>query len=111
MRNVGGSVGISAVTTWLARHQQVHQFYLSRNVSPVITRLLDSLNGLTSQITPRIGAASASRQAYGRIYQAVQRQAIALAFGDIFMLLGAVVLVSLILVLSRSGPGRQAMGH
>ena len=32
MRNVGGSVGISAATTMLARRQQVHQNYLARQV-------------------------------------------------------------------------------
>jgi MFS transporter, DHA2 family, multidrug resistance protein len=31
MRNLGGSVGISAVTTLIARRQQEHQFYLARN--------------------------------------------------------------------------------
>jgi DHA2 family multidrug resistance protein len=31
MRNMGGSIGISAATTLIARHQQIHQFHLVRN--------------------------------------------------------------------------------
>ena len=35
LRNIGGSVGIAAATTVLAKRQQFHQFRLSGNVSPL----------------------------------------------------------------------------
>jgi MFS transporter, DHA2 family, multidrug resistance protein len=86
MRNVGGSIGISAVTTLVVRRQQVHQHYLARNTFESNPDLQQVLTQMTARFQARTGSAEAMRQAYGRIYGLVQRQTSVLAyihtFGD-----------------------------
>ncbi len=45
MRNVGGSVGIAMVSTFIARQSQVHQTMLSGHLTILIRKLLQ-LHGL-----------------------------------------------------------------
>ena len=47
-RNIGGSVGISLVTTLLARRAQVHQAQLVENLNPGNPQFQSTLRGLTS---------------------------------------------------------------
>jgi DHA2 family multidrug resistance protein len=113
MRNIGGSIGISAVTTLLAQRQQVHQAYLAHNIVPSSTHLRDALNGLTAQLSSRTDAAHAMQQAYGRIYRGVRLQASVLAYIDVFWLLGAVCILALglIFLAKKTKPGARAMAH
>ena len=46
MRNIGGSFGIAAMTTFLARRQQVHQNQLISHVTPMDLRTSRMLHGL-----------------------------------------------------------------
>ncbi|HEY7337853.1 MAG TPA: DHA2 family efflux MFS transporter permease subunit [Bryobacteraceae bacterium] len=113
MRNVGGSVGISAVTTLLARRQQIHQVYLARSTFQYNPRLQQLAAEITTRAGRRLSPADAVRQAYGRIYQILQAQALALAYVDVFRILGIVVLLAVILVFfaKKTKPGQAAMGH
>jgi len=112
-RNMGGSIGISAVTTLLARRQQMHQVYLSRNLFEYNPRLQQALTQMTSLFSARSGEAQALRQSYGQLYRSVQRQASVLAYTDIFWIFGSVALLSIVLVFfaKKTKPGQAAMGH
>src|SRR6185369_14035816 len=75
-RNIGGSVGISIVTTMLDRRTQVHLTNLASNLSggnPALLRMLDG----ASQAMRSHGnsAAGATQQAYALLQSTVQRQA------------------------------------
>jgi DHA2 family multidrug resistance protein len=113
MRNMGGSIGISAVTTLLARRQQVHQAYLARNTFQYNPRLQEVLNSLTSAAQARTGAAQAVQQAYARIYASVQQQAAVLAYVDVIWIMGAACLGAIVFVFfaKKSKPGEVRMGH
>jgi hypothetical protein len=62
MRNLGGSFGISAATTILARHQQVHQAYLVRNAFQYNPKLQRILTQLTDLFSGRTGPEHAMQQ-------------------------------------------------
>jgi DHA2 family multidrug resistance protein len=113
MRNIGGSVGISAVTTLLARRQQMHQVYLARNTFQYNPRLQQLLVEITGRASRQFSPVDAMREAYGRIYRMLQAQALALAYVDVFRILGIVVLLAVILVFfaKKTKPGQAAMGH
>jgi len=100
MRNIGGSVGIASVTTFLVRGSQVHQANLVQNVTAYNSPLVPGLQQLTSQLV-RAGAQSggAGEMAMGILYQAVQRQASLLAYVDTFRLLGWLSLLCIPLAL------------
>jgi MFS transporter, DHA2 family, multidrug resistance protein len=92
-RNIGGSVGISMVTTIQARLTQKHQNDLIAHVSPLNSRYLAALHGLAAGLQEKGSSAStAMHQAGALLYGEVQRQAAMLAFIDVFWLLGVVCL-------------------
>ena len=89
MRNVGGSIGVSLVTTFLARHSQVHMQNLIAHATPYDSSFRDMLNGMTQAlIRAGMSAADAEHQAYARVYGLIQRQAATLAYVNVIWILG-----------------------
>ncbi len=91
-RNVGGSVGISLATTWLARRGQYHQNVLVENVTPYDHQT----QSLTDQLTQHFMAAGASmdaarQQAQATIADMVASQSQLLSFLDDYWILGVVI--------------------
>lgn len=113
MRNVGGSVGISAVTTLLTRRQQAHQAYLAHNLYQYNPRLQQLLMQMQSVLRHRAGASQAMHQAYGRLYRLVQQQAAVLAYVDVFWICGSLAVLSLgtLFFVKRIEPGKARVGH
>jgi DHA2 family multidrug resistance protein len=92
-RNIGGSVGISLVTTIQVRLTQKHQNDLVSHMTPLNPRYLAALHGLTAELQQKgSDAVSAAHQATTILYGELQRQASMLAFIDVFWLLGVVCL-------------------
>jgi DHA2 family multidrug resistance protein len=111
-RNMGGSVGISLVTTLLDRRGQVHLNYLSRHLSASNPAFQSMMQG-TTQAMRAHGANSvfATQQAYAMIEGTVQRQATMLAYIDDFRLLGFAILamVPLVFLMKKGKPGAMAV--
>lgn len=98
MRNIGGSLGIAATTTLLARAAQRHQALLVGHLSPDNPLYADRLAALTAALTPQIGA-GASEQAAALLYQDLVRQATLLAYIDAFRLIALVCVLCIPLAL------------
>ncbi len=64
MRNVGGSIGISMVSTMLARHEQVHRNDLARDLAPSSHIFQQQYHALLGYLTQYSDVATAGRQAY-----------------------------------------------
>ena len=113
MRNVGGSIGISLVTTLIVRYSQIHQAYLSARVYAANPKVQHALAGITQHLAARSGQAEASRQAYGLLYAQVARQSRMLAYIDTFRITAIICLVAMLLVFfaKKVKPGKAAMGH
>jgi DHA2 family multidrug resistance protein len=84
MRNIGGSVGISLVTTLLARAAQVHQNVLVQHLTPYDPMYLRKLQALRAGLARQTDPVTASRQALGVVYNVLVQQATLLAFADNF---------------------------
>jgi DHA2 family multidrug resistance protein len=106
MRNVGGSIGISMVTTLLARRAQIHQVVLAQHVSPYDPEAVQRLRDLEAMLTPQVGAQAAPAAAQAALYSILVRQATLLAFIDNFRLMALLALacVPLVLLLRRAKP-------
>ncbi|HEU5071546.1 MAG TPA: DHA2 family efflux MFS transporter permease subunit [Verrucomicrobiae bacterium] len=83
MRNVGGSVGISLVTTFVARSAQAHQTILAAHLTPYDTTYQSTLQTMTSSFAAH-GNAAAHQLAVGSMYHTLLRQANLLAYLDNF---------------------------
>jgi len=113
-RNIGGSVGISVVTTMLDRRTQVHQNFLMSHVNNGTLKLQSLLNGLVSSLQAHgIDTASAKQQAYARIQALILRQATMLSYIDCFRLLGIAILCMfpLVFVMKKGKPGGTIAVH
>jgi DHA2 family multidrug resistance protein len=117
-RNIGGSVGISFVTTMLARRAQFHQVRLSENLSAANPEFRSALAGLTSRMSAGgmgsgTGAGTASQHAYAMLQANVIRQSTMLAYLDNFWLLGVVIfcLIPFVFLIKKSKPGGGMVAH
>ena len=96
MRNIGGSVGIAIMTTFLARRSQVHHNHLVTNITagdPETYRLLQGMKA--GFIAHGADAVTASRKAWAATYGIVQEHAAMLAFVEAFWVMGVVFLLML----------------
>jgi MFS transporter, DHA2 family, multidrug resistance protein len=116
MRNIGSSVGTSMVTTLLARRSQFHQAMLASyttNYDPVFRNSTKALS--ERLIHSGTSAADAQHQAYGMIYESLQRQSLLLSYLDAFKVLaiGAAIMFLLAFVMRKNDPragGEVAVG-
>jgi DHA2 family multidrug resistance protein len=114
VRNIGGSIGISALTANLVRGAQAHQNYLAGQVSPSDPAAGAALAGLATHFSVAgADAVTAHREALGALYGNMQQQAAVLAYADNFRLLGYLTLASiplvLLLVRPRAGEAGKAI--
>jgi MFS transporter, DHA2 family, multidrug resistance protein len=113
-RNIGGSVGISFVTTMLARRAQVHQVRLSENLSAANPQLRSMLQGMGNKFGGSgAGAGGATQHAYALIQANVIRQSTMLAYIDNFWLLGTVILclIPFVFLIKKTRPGGGMAVH
>jgi len=108
MRNIGSAIGTSMVTTLLARRAQFHNVHLASHATPADTTFTHAVAALATRLQALgLDAATATSQAYARLYRALGSQATALAYVDTFQVLawGAGAMVLLSFALRRNEPG------
>jgi DHA2 family multidrug resistance protein len=110
VRNVGGSIGIAALTAAQVRGSQIHQSYMGAN--------LTASNGVSSSVIGSLASKFATgganpvlahTLAMGTVYNNLQRQAAVLAYADNFRLLGYMAIGCIVLAFLFSRP-RPAQG-
>jgi MFS transporter, DHA2 family, multidrug resistance protein len=105
MRNIGASMGISAVTTLQFRRLQAHTNILGAHVTagnPVAQRTLRGMQQVF--MSKGADAVTATHQAEGAVWGIVQRQAAMLSYNDVFRFLGGMFLILLPLLLLMKKP-------
>ncbi len=110
-RNIGGSVGISFVTTGLARRAQIHQARLVETMNAANPQFRSTLRGMTGVFTgggfgPGSGPGTAQQHAYAMMQANVIRQSTMLAYIDNFWVLGVVIacLVPCVFLIKKAKP-------
>ncbi len=94
-RNLGSAVGISILTTIVARREQLHQFRLTAHMGEHPRALAGARSALAG-VLERHGAnsAGASKEALAMIYQEVQRSAAAMSYLDGFRIIAVLLLIA-----------------
>jgi DHA2 family multidrug resistance protein len=100
IRNIGSSIGISFVTTELARRSQLHQARLAEAVTIYNPIVRDDLRALGR-------AAGGTQQGIGIVYGEVLRQASLMSFLDLFFILGILFLAVIPVVMVMRKPEHQ----
>ena len=106
VRNIGQSVGTSAVTTLIARRSQYHQSVLAEYTHS--TRFNEAVATLAIRLT-HVGLSvhSAHEQALARMYALVEAQAQALSYVEVYWLLAVIsaLMFFLSFLLAKNEPG------
>jgi DHA2 family multidrug resistance protein len=111
VRNIGSSMGVSFVTTWVARRSQFHQSILSAHVTPYglpTLQLLALARGFFFH--EGSGWNSAGRQGLGVPYGMLQQQDALLSFVEVFRVMGFLFLATVPLVLLMRRARQQRPG-
>jgi DHA2 family multidrug resistance protein len=96
VRNLGGSIGISAVSTMQTRFQQRNINQLGAHVTPYNTSARNMMNSLQGTFVSRgSDIATAAHQARAAMFGLVERQASMLAYNSIFLILAGLFLLML----------------
>ncbi|EEF57579.1 DHA2 family efflux MFS transporter permease subunit [Pedosphaera parvula] len=98
MRNLGGSFGISAVQTLIARRAQIHQALMVHNLTPYDPAFVQALQGAQAALSAHASPVDAQHQALGLINNMLQQQASLWAFVDNFRIFGFLCLACIPLV-------------
>jgi DHA2 family multidrug resistance protein len=111
-RNIGGSSGIAATTTILARRAQYHQSVLVSHLTPYDPAYRDAMGRATMAL--QAGGSSptdAAAQAHGLIYGTLLKQSSMLAFADAFWVMGMLflVIIPLMFLIRKTAPVRGPM--
>jgi DHA2 family multidrug resistance protein len=112
MRNLGGAVGIALLQTLLTKREQYHSNVLMQSVSMLEQATQARVEKLTQYFISHgvIDRIDAARRAYVAIGKIVQKQAFILAFSDLFLLLGAALIVALAASMMLKKPGQLDAG-
>jgi MFS transporter, DHA2 family, multidrug resistance protein len=108
MRNMGQSVGTSAVTTLIARRSQYHQAVLAEYTASA--RFQASITALAMRLTSvGLSVHAAQQQALGRLYAMLQAQAAVLSYVDVYWLLsmGSALMFVASFLLKRNELGKS----
>lgn len=108
VRNLGGSIGISAVDTMQVRREQVHIGVLGAHVNALNLGSLQTLQQLKGYFSA-IGAdpVTAAHRAYAAVWGMVLRQAAMLSYNEVFRILGVLFLLMLPMIFLM----RKPKGH
>jgi len=104
MRNIGSSMGISFVTTMMARREQFHQQVLGSHFTPSGAVGQQAMAQFAPFLAHQgVDRVTAVQKAGGLLYGMLQQQAALLSYGDAFFLMGILILLNIPVVLLMRG--------
>jgi len=109
-RNIGGSMGISFVTTLLDRGAQTHQNILAGHITSLSNGFQTQMHALAQRlIAAGSSPAQALQQAERMFYGVIQQQAMMLSFIDDFRIMGYICLamIPVMFILKKAKPGKS----
>jgi MFS transporter, DHA2 family, multidrug resistance protein len=111
IRNIGGSVGIAAAQTLLARRSAIHQNEITNNISRTQIWLQQETNSLRNFFGQADNPANALPLSRGELYRDLGRQALLWAYVDVFRWIALLCFACILFVwLFRKVHGKQRLG-
>jgi DHA2 family multidrug resistance protein len=113
MRNIGGGIGIAAMTTFLTRGAQAHQATLVTHLTPYDPTYQQWLGAAQAGLQPQVGPSDAAAKALGLVYRELIRQATLLSYVDNFRLISVMGLlcIPLVLLFRKARPRAAVAAH
>lgn len=90
LKNIGGAIGISAVTTLLSRSAQVHQYSMVGYLNPMNPVFVQKLNSTKAMLSHYMNPVVAEQKANYLLYAELMKQSSLWSFMDAFRILGII---------------------
>jgi DHA2 family multidrug resistance protein len=112
VRNLGGALGLAAITTLINRRTWTHWQHLAEAITLSRPAVRDALGGMQSALTPSLGD-NAYLGAVSNLFQQAQQQAMVMTFADMYMIVAVCSAVPLVVVPWIHKPVREVgpAGH
>jgi DHA2 family multidrug resistance protein len=112
MRNLGGSIGVALISTFVTRREQFHSGRIGESIYQASLGVQDRISALAQQLIARGADASlAHDQALKLLDNTVRREAFVMAYNDSFLIMGATLLLSCLAIAFLKKPkGPAAAG-
>jgi DHA2 family multidrug resistance protein len=114
MRNIGGSIGIAAITTLVTRHAQTSQAILVWHMSKFNFNFQQQLAHIQSALASNTGNWAAAKKSLAVLYGILQQQSLLLSYmyGFRFCVLVCLVCAALALLFKKVGkPTAPIVAH
>src|SRR5271166_5560720 len=115
LRNLGGAVGTATLATILTKREQFHSNVIGQSVTLYRDEVRARIAGMTNYFLAHgvSDPAAAQHQAIVELGKIVKRQALILAFGDTFAVIGVVLAIAAIALLfaRKTSAGGAAGAH
>jgi DHA2 family multidrug resistance protein len=109
VRNLGGSIGISAVNTIQLRRAQMDINVLGAHVNPYSASTRQMLGGLQQMFMSRGGdAVAAAHQAREMVFRMIEAQANMISYNTVFRMLGGMFMLLVPFIFLMRRPGSKA---
>jgi DHA2 family multidrug resistance protein len=112
MRNLGGSAGISLITTFVSRVAQANQAVLSPHMSKLNPIFQQRLSEIQAGLAPKVGAWTAMKQAPQILYHTLLQQSAVTSYVHNFRVFGflCIVCAPIVLLLKKVSAGKGPVG-
>lgn len=95
MRNLGGAIGLAAISTIISDRYDLHRTYLAESITAARPPVQEALAGITSMLQPSLGV-DAATGALARLNGLVAREAMVMAFSDVLVVMALVFVFGLL---------------
>jgi DHA2 family multidrug resistance protein len=106
IRNTGGSVGLSLVSTFQQRLAQVHQFHMVGHMSPLNPQYTHATAVAQGIFERRFSPVDAMAHAHGLLYKTLIQQSDYWSFMNVFFFVACLCVLSLFVILFYGKPPR-----
>lgn len=105
MRNLGGSIGIALISTFLTQREHFHSSRIGESISLAAPQVQDRINQLTQMFLTRgANAATAYEQALKLIDNIVRKESFVMAFNEAFLIMGITIALCFVTVFLLKRP-------
>ena len=114
MRNLGGSIGIAALATFITFREQYHFSVIGDRLTQNSLRTATLVNDFTTALAAKApgGAPATHMRALAEVANTVRREAFVMAYSDCFFVLGIAMLLCIVsLLLIGKQEGAPPAGH
>ena len=99
LRNLGGAIGIACINTWLNARTNLHWHRLAEGLTAGDPRVQSWLNGASARIgTALADPGTNATRTVAELARVVRREAVTMAFADVFWLMTILFLAALVML-------------